>query len=446
MKILAIETSCDETGIAVIDASGTRGRARFNVLSNIVASQVKIHRKFGGVVPNLAKREHQKNLVPVLIAALKETRMYTVSGIKYQVSRERIQNTEYRILDTIFSHEPELLLEFRRKLLKIQPPRIDAIAVTVGPGLAPALWTGVNFARALALVWQKPIIPVNHLAGHIYVNALRGQPLRFPALALIVSGGHTELVLMRKHNDYRIIGETQDDAAGEAFDKAAKLLGLGYPGGPAISALALIVSGGHTELVLMRKHNDYRVIGETQDDAAGEAFDKVAKLLGLGYPGGPAISALAEKFSIFNFQFSIKLPRPMINSKDFNFSFSGLKTAVLYLLRDQPELLESRKSKAAVAAEFQNAIVETLVAKTLRAAKESGAKTVILGGGVAANTILRKELTECLAAELAETKLLLPEIAETTDNALMIAAAAFFSQKKSAWRHLRADPGLRLSG
>ena len=391
MKILAIETSCDETGIAVIDASGTRGRARFNVLSNIVASQVKIHRKFGGVVPNLAKREHQKNLVPVLIAALKETRMYTVSGIKYQVSRERIQNTEYRILDTIFSHEPELLLEFRRKLLKIQPPRIDAIAVTVGPGLAPALWTGVNLARALALVWQKPIIPVNHLAGHIYVNALRGQPLRFPALALIVSGGHTELVLMRKHNDYRIIGETQDDAAGEAFDKAAKLLGLGYP-------------------------------------------------------GGPAISALAEKFSIFNFQFSIKLPRPMINSKDFNFSFSGLKTAVLYLLRDQPELLESRKSKAAVAAEFQNAIVETLVVKTVRAAKESGAKTVILGGGVAANTILRKELTECLAAELAETKLLLPEIAETTDNALMIAAAAFFSQKKSAWRHLRADPGLRLSG
>lgn len=136
----------------------------------------------------------------------------------------------------------------------------------------------------------------------------------------------------------------------------------------------------------------------------------------------------------------------MINSKDFNFSFSGLKTAVLYLLRDQPELLESRKSKAAVAAEFQNAIVETLVVKTVRAAKESGAKTVILGGGVAANTILRKELTECLAAELAETKLLLPEIAETTDNALMIAAAAFFSQKKSAWRHLRADPGLRLSG
>ncbi|OHA00481.1 MAG: hypothetical protein A3H71_03625 [Candidatus Sungbacteria bacterium RIFCSPLOWO2_02_FULL_48_13b] len=384
MRILAIETSCDETGVAVIDASGSIVRPNFRVLANVVASQVEIHKPYGGVVPNLAKREHQKNLVPVLLAALKDAKLYhrTRTIILHSMIVSQLQE--------IFSHEPELLKQFIAKLPKLMPPEIDAIAVTYGPGLAPALWTGVNFARALATLWDKPLIPVNHLEGHIYINAIRGEKLCFPALALIVSGGHTELVLMPK---VRI----------------------------------------------------YRVIGETLDDAAGEAFDKVAKLMGLGYPGGPALSALADKLKMKNEKLKIVLPRPMINSKDFNFSFSGLKTAVLYLLRDQPKLLQSKNSKAAVAGEFQNAVVETLVTKTLRAAKEFKVKTVILGGGVAANTLLRGELAKCVAEKLPKANLLLPEISETTDNALMIAAAAFMGKKrKSAWRHLHADPGLRL--
>jgi len=383
MRILAIETSCDETGVAVIDASGSIVRPNFRVLANVVASQVEIHKPYGGVVPNLAKREHQKNLVPVLLAALKDAKLYhrTRTIILHSMIVSQLQE--------IFSHEPELLKQFIAKLPKLMPPEIDAIAVTYGPGLAPALWTGVNFARALATLWDKPLIPVNHLEGHIYINAIRGEKLCFPALALIVSGGHTELVLMPK---VRI----------------------------------------------------YRVIGETLDDAAGEAFDKVAKLMGLGYPGGPALSALADKLKMKNEKLKIVLPRPMINSKDFNFSFSGLKTAVLYLLRDQPKLLQSKNSKAAVTGEFQNAVVETLVTKTLRAAKEFKVKTVILGGGVAANKLLRAELAKCVAEKLPKANLLLPEISETTDNALMIAAAAFFSKRKSAWRHLHADPGLRL--
>ena len=384
MRILAIETSCDETGVAVIDASGSIVRPNFRVLANVVASQVEIHKPYGGVVPNLAKREHQKNLVPVLLAALKDAKLYhrTRTIILHSMIVSQLQE--------IFSHEPELLKQFIAKLPKLMPPEIDAIAVTYGPGLAPALWTGVNFARALATLWDKPLIPVNHLEGHIYINAIRGEKLCFPALALIVSGGHTELVLMPK---VRI----------------------------------------------------YRVIGETLDDAAGEAFDKVAKLMGLGYPGGPALSALADKLKMKNEKLKIVLPRPMINSKDFNFSFSGLKTAVLYLLRDQPKLLQSKNSKAAVTGEFQNAVVETLVTKTLRAAKEFKVKTVILGGGVAANTLLRGELAKCVAEKLPKANLLLPEISETTDNALMIAAAAFMGKKrKSAWRHLHADPGLRL--
>ncbi len=391
MRILAIETSCDETGVAIIDAAGSIVRPSFRVLANVVASQVAIHKPYGGVVPNLAKREHQKNLVPLLISALKESKLHRQRKSSTIILASMIVET----LREIFSHEPELFKRFSQAVPGIAIPRIDAIAVTVGPGLAPALWTGVNLARALALVWRKPIIPVNHLAGHIYINALRGQPFQFPALALIVSGGHTELVLMRKHNAYRIIGETQDDAAGEAFDKVAKLLGLEYPGGPALSALA-------------------------------EREVPIAK-------------------SQFPNKFQIKLPRPMINSKDFNFSFSGLKTAVLYLLRDQPKLLRSETSKAEVACEFQNAVVETLVAKTLRAAKEFKIKTVILGGGVAANKKLRAELAECLAAKLPKTKLLLPEISETTDNALMIAAAAFMGRKrKAAPSTLGAIPGLLL--
>src|SRR3989338_5665024 len=196
MRILAIETSCDETAIAVLEGLGSRGKGqeKFKVLSNIVLSQIKIHKPFGGVVPNLAKREHQKNLPIVLKRALKE------SGIS-------------RL-------------------------KIDAIAVTHGPGLEPALWMGINFAQELAQNWKKPLITVNHLEGHIYASWLSERIPEFPLLALIVSGGHTELVLMKKHLDYKILGETRDDATGEAFDKVARMLKLGYPGGPEISKMA----------------------------------------------------------------------------------------------------------------------------------------------------------------------------------------------------------------
>lgn len=375
MRILAIETSCDETGIALLEANGTKQSPRFRVLANVVSSQIKVHRPFGGVVPNLAKREHQKNLIPALVRALRDAGLLR-SG---RTSKGKDQK-----LNEIFDHEPELLQYFQKEIPNIAPPKIDAIAVTYGPGLAPALWTGVNFAKALALIWKKPLIPVNHLAGHIYVNLLKGEKISFPALALIVSGGHTELVLMKGHNRYQIIGETRDDAAGEAFDKVAKLMELGYPGGPIISRLA-----------------------ESGDESR------------------------------------IPFPSPMIGSRDFDFSFSGLKTAVLYKLHGTRP---TEKTKQDVSASFQKAVVDVLVAKTLRAAREYNARTVILGGGVAANKLLREELTKAVK-NLSGIQLLLPSIAETTDNALMIAVASYFENKKirpAGALSLRADPGLRL--
>ena len=386
MKILGIETSCDETAIAVLEVSGAMQNPKFRALSNIVASQIAVHRKFGGIVPNLAKREHQKNLVPILITALKTANLIYPITVSIGRPIDTVMNLR---LEKIFSHEPELLKHFLKKAPKIVPPKIDAIAVTIGPGLAPALWTGVNLAKALALIWEKPIIPVNHLEGHIYINAIRGQKITFPALALIVSGGHTELVLMKRHGNYK-------------------------------------------------------VVGETRDDAAGECFDKVARLLGLGYPGGPAVAALADRIKNYESGIQVRFPRPMMGSTDFDFSFSGLKTAVLYFLRDHKNL--SMRTKSAIAKEFQEAVVEVLVAKTIRAAKEYKVKTLILGGGVAANKKLRRDLSAAATSNLPKTKLMLPEISETTDNALMIAAAAFFAgKKKSAGRaHLRADPGARL--
>src|SRR3989338_4967712 len=250
MKILAIETSCDETAIAILEIIG----GKFEVRSNVVLSQIKIHKKFGGVVPNLAKREHRKNLPIVLKLALKEA-----------------WGTKSSLGDLV--------------------PKLDAVAVTSGPGLEPALWEGINFAKDLAKKWRVPLVPVNHLEGHIYASWLRRISPQFPLIALIVSGGHTELVLMKKHLDYKILGETRDDATGEAFDKVARMLKLGYPGGPLISKLA-----------------------------------ERLKTSGKGL-----------------------FPRPMINSSDFDFSFSGLKTAVLYYLRDNPNA-----DKSAVANEFQH--------------------------------------------------------------------------------------------
>lgn len=416
MRILGIETSCDETAVAIIDVAGSRVRPRIRVLANVVTSQAKLHSKYGGVVPHLAKREHQRNLVPILLTALKESGLLRrESGIKKHESRRRKKSrashdSKFMILVSILKREPELLTAVEHRLLLFPPPDVDAIAVTVGPGLAPALWVGVNFARALAYLWEKPLIPVNHLEGHIYTNVL---PASGKGIAYRGQG-----IAHRRPKPY-------------------SLSPISLP------ALCLIVSGGHTELVLMRRYGDYRVIGETLDDAAGEAFDKVAKMMGLGFPGGPIVSKLAERGNprVFNF------PRPMLHSKDFNFSFSGLKTAVLYKIHDRGNRTTKflAQEKADVAASFEQAVVDVLVQKTIRAAEHYRVKTVMIGGGVAANARLRSQLGQALRISLPSTYYLTPNTSLTGDNALMIALAGWFSRKKkAAWRSLQAVANLRL--
>ena len=428
MRILAIETSCDETAIAITEFkpaqrskktetsirqhSSDRNNIdapnellKIKVLSNIVSSQVKLHAKFGGVVPNLAKREHQKNLVPVFLKALKEAGLlknpkheapaYVKTSAGKRNSKQHL-NSKFQFLNSILEREPELLEKFKKYALPLKPPKIDAIAVTYGPGLEPALWVGINFAKALSYIWGKPIIPVDHMRGHLYS-------------ALIKEG--------------------------------KKIVKPDFP------ALALLVSGGHTELILMRGWDKFKIIGETLDDAAGEAFDKVARLLGLKYPGGPEIAGEAEK-SIKHQLLSIKqikLPRPMLNSPDFNFSFSGLKTAVLYLTRDLG-FEQTKKLRPAIAAEFQNAVIQVLVSKTIRAAKKYNAKTLLLGGGVAANKLLQTKLAEEIKKQIPDTKYLIPDNNLTGDNALMIAVAAYFNQKKTTRNNIRAVGDLRLTG
>ncbi len=414
MKILGIETSCDETAIAIIDISGPKTRLRVKILSSIVLSQVPLHRKFGGVVPHLAKREHQRNLVPILLKALREAKLMESRIVNYELrDKKEGHNSEFIILNSILEREPELFARIREQILSLKPPKIDVIAVTVGPGLEPALWAGVNFARALSYMWKKPVIPVNHLEGHIYTAMLGARPM---------------------------------------LKKRFHLISLKPP------SLILIVSGGHTELVLMKKFGSYEIIGETRDDAAGEAFDKVARILGLGYPGGPEIEHEAEELLAKNLKLKVSFPRPMLHTTDFDFSFSGLKTAVLYFLQDAKKKYRLRALRREVAKEFQNAVVEVLVAKTLRAAQKLKVKSVILGGGVAANKKLRESLAEALQKELPHSILYLPHPKLTGDNALMIALAAhfqwaspassrragYFSNKRAGQKKVRVVASLRL--
>jgi N6-L-threonylcarbamoyladenine synthase len=328
MKILGIETSCDDTCVSLIE----KQNSCFKVLSNVVSSQNDIHKKWGGVYPTLAKREHQKNLPLVLKKALKK-------------------------------HD-----------LK----EIDLIAVAVGPGLDPCLWTGINFAQEISLVNQTPVVPVNHIEAHLLVSlySLKNKMLTprknlFPSLGLIVSGGHTLLVLIKDIGKYKKLGETRDDAAGECFDKTARIIGLGYPGGPAIAQKA--------------------------------CFDK---------------------------SFEIKLPRPMINSQNYDFSFSGLKTAVLY--QDKT----SKKNQSAMAYEIQQAIIDVLVKKTIKAAREYKTKSIIIGGGVSANKALQKEFKKTK-----DLQILFPPLKAETDNALMIALTGYF---KKPLKTIKAQPNLTI--
>jgi len=391
INILAVETSCDETSIAILNFKKKDKEVRVKILSNVVASQIKIHAKWGGVVPNLAKREHQRNLPIVLKRSLKE------SGLL------KILNSKSKI------------------------PKIDLLAVTIGPGLEPSLWTGINFAQNLAKQWGKPIIGINHLEGHI-------------ASAFLKEG---QKILRRKSRD------TKNSFGFQISDFK-------------IPSMALLVSGGHTELVLIKDWLKYKIIGQTRDDAAGEAFDKAAKMLGLPYPGGPEIAKMAETISnsefliskqIPNNKFQIKLPRPMINSKDYDFSFSGLKTALLYLLRDLRQKglnTDNRLLKANICKEFQQAVIDVLIKKTIKAMRDYNIQTLILGGGVTANQELRRQMENALKKEIQNFNLLIPDLKFTTDNAAMIGFAAYFHVIKNSsillrgWKNLTADGNLNL--
>jgi N6-L-threonylcarbamoyladenine synthase len=321
-KILGIDTSCDDTSLALLEVEGEK----FKALDHFVSFQ-KVHQKYGGVYPFLAKREHKKNL-PLLFKRIKE--------------------------------------------------KFELLAVTVGPGLEPCLWAGIEFTKNLAKKLNLPIVPVNHLEAHILVNFFEFplSKVKFPAVSLVVSGGHTQLILMEKIGKYKLIGETRDDAAGECLDKVARLLGLGYPGGPAI-----------------------------------EKFSKL---------------------KIKNQKLKIVLPRPMIDQKNYDFSFSGLKTAVLYDFLKRPERVrESRDYKILMAKEAQQAVIDVLVFKTLRAVVEFGAKSVIFGGGVAANDELRRQFLKISKAKKLNQQILFPKKELCTDNGLMVALSGYFHREEA---------------
>ena len=325
MKVLGIETSCDETAAAVVE-DGTA------ILSNVIASQIEIHRRYGGVVPEVASRQHLLTIAPVIEEAM----------LKARVGFDDL----------------------------------SGIAVTIGPGLAGSLLVGANTAKAIALARNLPITGVNHIEGHIYANWLNEPRPAFPAICLIVSGGHSDLILMKSHGDYILLGRTRDDAAGEAFDKAARILGLDYPGGPAIELAA----------------------------AKGTA--------------------------------TIPLPRAWLKGTN-DFSFSGLKTALL-------RLVEGNKiaSVADAAASFQAAVVDVLVTKTAATAREHRVRQVLLAGGVAANALLRRRLKEC-----SPVPVLVPEPILCTDNAVMIAAAGYYQLEAGRIDGLDLDvtPSLKLA-
>jgi N6-L-threonylcarbamoyladenine synthase len=327
--ILGIETSCDETAASVVvDAH--------HVLSSVVSSQVDLHARYGGVVPEIASRAHVELLTPVVAQALVEA--------------------------------------------GVEDGAVDAVAATIGPGLVGALLVGVSAAKALALVWDVPFVGVNHLEAHMYASFLEDPGLELPIVVLLVSGGHTMLVLMEGHGRYRLLGQTIDDAAGEAFDKVARFLGLGYPGGPAIDRLAM--------------------------------------------EGDPS---------------AIRFPRAMLDDS-YDFSFSGLKTAVVNHVRKHPDV-----STADVCASFQEAVVDVLVQKAGRAAAAVGAKGLCLGGGVAANSLLRERfLDTCTEAGV---HAFLPSRAMCTDNAAMVAAAAWWQLEREGATPLDvgADPNLTLA-
>ena len=340
MKILGIETSCDETAAAIIEGKDDHVILKGNVL----ATSLALHAKTGGIIPEQAAREQAKVILPVL----KET------------------------LTKAFDEQDPLAA------LK----HIDAIAVTYGPGLIGSLLVGVETAKTLSFVLNKPIIPINHMVGHIYANFI------------------TENLI------------------------------------PAFPLLALVVSGGHTDLLLMKRHGDFTLLGGTRDDAAGEAFDKIGRMLGLSYPAGPEIEKRAKDGNPKRFRF----PRPLLYEDTYEFSFSGLKTAVLREVKTIEKLNNEIINDICRAA--QDAIIEVLVKKTLRAAKEHEVKSILISGGVAANQTLRDHFTQTTNSHLPTTNIFAPAKNLCTDNAAMIASAAYFNFHPVPWKEITADPEL----
>jgi len=384
MKILAIETSCDETAIAILECGGDQNDTRFKVLGNALLSQIDIHKEYGGVFPMVAKREHAKNLVPVLAASLEEA----------ELMQESVQEIDEERVREIVARESLLGDALVTFLKETKRPAIDAIAVTHGPGLEPALWVGVNFARALSLAWGIPLVPVNHMEGHLLSALARkeGEDISIQNVALPV--------------------------------------------------LALLISGGHTELVLMKEWLSYELLGQTRDDAVGEAFDKVARMMDLPYPGGPEISRLAEKARAEGGENPFTLPRPMLDSNDFDFSFSGLKTAVLYLIKKKGVLTDTEREQLALA--FEDAVGEVFLKKTMRAVENTAAKTVVMGGGVSANLHIQRIFSE--AFRESPTELRIPEGEFTTDNAVMIGIAGYYRSRGKNDSEIRAHGNLSLAG
>jgi N6-L-threonylcarbamoyladenine synthase len=400
MKILGIETSCDETGVCLIETQESNSEIILTILGNQLYSQIEKHKEFGGVFPMLAKREHAKNLVPLLEACLKEADLWSPFPTLDKAGWHSDDRAVEKKIQEILSREYELFDDLIKLLETIEKPEIDAIAVTNGPGLEPALWVGVVFAKALNQAWNIPIIPTNHMEGHIVVSALDK--------------------LESKNKLQFVIKETK------------------YP------AIALLISGGHTQLVLIKNNLNYEIVGGTRDDAVGEAYDKVARMLGLPYPGGKIISDLAqkEKAEFPNKKTPYPLPRPMIKSSDLNFSFSGLKTAVLYTIKKIPEITTNIKQE--IALEFENSVLDVLENKTSQAIEEYNPQTLIIGGGVSANTMIKIRLEK--VCQKYGLKFLTPEISASTDNALMIAVAGFMNIQagKITTTDFKADGNLSL--
>lgn len=382
MRVLGIETSCDETAVSVVEGE-LNSPTPLRILSSVVASSAEVQAKYGGVIPEQAAREQ----VRAIISTLREA------------------------LFSVTDKEKDKVVRYGEG--------IDAIAVTVGPGLVGSLLVGVETARTLACVWGKPIIPVNHLAAHLYANWIE-----VPQVAQVSREVGTSFRLSSEPSPFKPIAEL-----------------------PEFPALAVVISGGHSDMVLMKDHDKLKWVGGTRDDAAGECFDKCARLLGLPYPGGPGIARLADKFltnkdSRFMIHEELNMfPRPLAGQDTFDWSFSGLKTAV----RRETEKDKDKGRFERFAAEVQEAIVDSLIDKIMRAVEKIKPRSLLLAGGVTANKRLKEKLDSRFRNER-ETKLFIPPPTLCTDNGAYIAAYAFYHYFPIPWQKIKVEPGLTIMG